>query len=96
MKTISKNEIIRLAQLAKLRLHPDEVEQFTEEINTILQYVTQLQDVDVSGLEPTIHIGKQTNVTRKDEIRDYKVSTEDLLKNAPNLQQNQFKVRRVL
>jgi aspartyl/glutamyl-tRNA(Asn/Gln) amidotransferase C subunit len=58
--------------------------------------VEKLNEVDVDGLEPTYQVTGLTNVTRPDEIKDYQAKPEDLLKNAPAVANNQFKVKRVL
>jgi aspartyl-tRNA(Asn)/glutamyl-tRNA(Gln) amidotransferase subunit C len=72
------------------------VEKFRGELSDILEYVEVLNNVDTSGLEPTSQVTGLKNVMRKDEARDYGYKTEDLLKNAPAVKDNQFKVRRVL
>jgi aspartyl-tRNA(Asn)/glutamyl-tRNA(Gln) amidotransferase subunit C len=55
-----------------------------------------LNTVDVTGLEPTYQVTGLKNVMRADEIKPYQAKPKDLLKNAPTVQDNQFKVRRVL
>lgn len=85
-----------MAQLAKLELTEDEVEQFTREISSILGYVEQLQAVDVKGLEPTNQVTGLQNVMRPDEVKDYGATPAELLKNAPAAEKNQFRVKRVI
>lgn len=95
MAQLSREEVLKLAQLAKLELSEDELEQFSREISEILGYVEQLQRVNIAGLEPTYQVTGLKNVTRPDEVKDYGVTPKELLKNAPALQQNQFKVKRI-
>jgi len=85
-----------LAALSKLKLSYDEIERLRGELSEILDYVNLLEKVDVSGLEPTYQVSGLKNVYRSDEIKDYGYKTEDLLRNAPAVQDNQFKVKRVL
>jgi aspartyl-tRNA(Asn)/glutamyl-tRNA(Gln) amidotransferase subunit C len=96
MSKLSRDDVLKLARLSRLKLSDEEVEKFREELSSILEYVEVLNKVDTTGLEPTSQVTGLKNVMRKDEVRDYGYSPEDLLKNAPSTQENQFKVRRVL
>ncbi len=96
MAKLTREDVLKLARLARLELSDDEVEEFRAELSEILQYVEQLQDVDVDGLKPTNQVTGLTDVTRPDEIRDYGYKTEELLKNVPAVKDNQIKVKRML
>jgi aspartyl-tRNA(Asn)/glutamyl-tRNA(Gln) amidotransferase subunit C len=96
MSKLSRDDVLKLARLSRLKLSEEEVEKFRGELSDILEYVEVLNNVDTSGLEPTSQVTGLKNVMRKDETRDYGYKTEDLLKNAPAVKDNQFKVRRVL
>lgn len=87
---------MKLAQLARLELTDEEVEQYRSELSDILQYVEQLGSADVEGLEPTQQVTGLTNVMRKDEIRNYGYQPADLLKNVPSVKDNQIKTKRIL
>jgi aspartyl-tRNA(Asn)/glutamyl-tRNA(Gln) amidotransferase subunit C len=96
MSKLSRDDVLKLAALSKLRLSDEEVEKMQSELSEILSYVEILNNVDVSGLEPTYQVSGLKNIYRPDEIKDYGYKTEDLLKNAPATQDGQFKVKRVL
>lgn len=96
MTKFSAVDIRKLAKLSRLQLTDDEVARFQDELSAILGYVEQLQDVDVAGLEPTSQVTGLVNVVRADEVVDYGVSQEELLKNAPAREANQFKVKRMI
>jgi aspartyl-tRNA(Asn)/glutamyl-tRNA(Gln) amidotransferase subunit C len=96
MSKLSRDDILKLASLSKLRLSDEEIESLRDELSEILNYVEQLNKVDTSDLKPTYQVTGLTNVTRPDEVVDYGYKTDELLKNAPALQDNQFKVIRVL
>jgi aspartyl-tRNA(Asn)/glutamyl-tRNA(Gln) amidotransferase subunit C len=96
MAKLTRDDVLKLARLAKLELSDDEVVTFQEEMSAILGYFDLLQSVDVSGLEPTYQVTGLSNVMRKDVVRDYGVSQKDLLKNVPALEAGQIKVKRVL
>lgn len=96
MSKLSRDDVLKLAALSKLRLSDEEVERLRSELSEILNYVDMLNEVDVSGLEPTYQVTGLTNITRPDEIKDYGYKTKDLLSNAPATMDSQFKVKRVL
>lgn len=96
MAKLTRDDVLKLAQLARLELSEDEIKEFSEELTEILQYVEQLQSVDVKGLKPTNQVTGLTNVTRPDEVRDYGYEAGDLLKNVPAVKDNQIKVKRML
>ena len=85
-----------MAQLARLGLTDEEVDEFSKELTAILEYVEQLADADVSGLQPTSQVTGLTNVTRKDEVKQYGYEPLDLLKNVPATQDNLIKVKRMI
>jgi aspartyl-tRNA(Asn)/glutamyl-tRNA(Gln) amidotransferase subunit C len=96
MVTLKRDDIIKLANLARLDLSEAEITEFIGELSEILQYVEQLQDVDVTGLSPTNQVTGLTNVTRSDEIVDYGYAPKELLKNVPAVQDELIKVKRIL
>lgn len=96
MAKLKRDDILKLANLARLDLSDAEIEEFALELSDILQYVEQLQSVDVSGLQPTNQVTGLTNVTRPDEIVDYGYEPKELLKNVPAVQDDQIKVKRIL
>jgi aspartyl-tRNA(Asn)/glutamyl-tRNA(Gln) amidotransferase subunit C len=96
MAKLSREDVLKLAQLARLELSDDEVKEFSEELSEILQYVEQLQDVDVAGLEPTNQVNGLTNVMREDKEWDYGYKPEELLNNLPAVKDGQIKVKRML
>lgn len=96
MAKLSKEDILKLAHLAGLRLSDEEVVRYQPEISAILDYVEQLKSVDLTGIEPTDQVTKLVNVMRPDKVEDYGVSRDELLKNAPATESGHFKVKRVL
>lgn len=96
MAKLSRDDVLKLARLSRLRLSDDEIKQFQAEISEILGYVEQLSSVDTKGLEPTTQVTGLTNVMRRDEVIDYETTQDALLKNAPAVEKKQFKVKRVL
>jgi aspartyl-tRNA(Asn)/glutamyl-tRNA(Gln) amidotransferase subunit C len=96
MTKLTRDDVLHLAQLARISLSEDEVEEFSDELSAILQYVEQLTDVDVKGLQPTNQVTGLTNVTRDDAIKSYGYEPAALLKNVPTVQNDQIKVKRMI
>jgi aspartyl-tRNA(Asn)/glutamyl-tRNA(Gln) amidotransferase subunit C len=96
MAKLNREDVLKLARLARLDLSDEEVVQFADEIGTILQYVEQLNEVDLADLKPTNQVTGLTNVMRPDEVVDYQAQPEDLLKNAPSRDGSYIKVKRML
>ncbi len=96
MAKLTREDVLKLARLAKLDLDEPEVEKLRAEMSDILQFVEQLQDADVEGLEPTHQVTGLINVTRPDKVIDYGYKAEKLLENVPELKDHQIKVKRML
>lgn len=96
MTTISVSDVQKLAKLSALDVSDDDAVLLAGELTHILGYVEQLNSVDTTGIEPTYQVNGLSTVTRPDEIINYGVSQAELLKNAPDIQDSQVKVPRVL
>jgi len=96
MAKLTREDVVKLASLARISLSDDEVTEFANELSAILQYVEQLSNVDVSGLQPTNQVTGLTNVMRTDDVKDYGYQPLDLLKNVPKTQDNMLKVKRMI
>ncbi len=96
MARLSKDDVLKLARLARLELSEEEVSEYFTELNAILEYVEQLQGEDTSDLKPTNQVTGLINVTREDKTIDYGYPVLDLLKNVPFKEQDQIKVRRMV
>jgi aspartyl-tRNA(Asn)/glutamyl-tRNA(Gln) amidotransferase subunit C len=71
-----------VAHLARLSLSPEEEQTIGKQLGNILSYIEKLNEVDVTGVEPTAHAFPLVNVTRADEVRP-SITNEDALRNAP-------------
>ena len=77
-------------------MNDDEVSEFAGELSEILRYVEQLSGVDVTGLKPTNQVTGLTNVMREDTEINYGYEPSELLKNVPQTEKNQLKVKRMI
>jgi aspartyl-tRNA(Asn)/glutamyl-tRNA(Gln) amidotransferase subunit C len=93
--SLSITEVAKVAVLARLRVNPDELETFTGQLNTIVDYVAQLQELDTTGVEPLAHGVEVRNVFR-DDMRGPALDREKALVNAPERNEVSFLVPAVL
>jgi aspartyl-tRNA(Asn)/glutamyl-tRNA(Gln) amidotransferase subunit C len=96
MAELNREDVLKLAQLARLDLSDEEVGEFSHELTDILRYVEQLGSVDVKGLKPTQQVTGLVNVMREDEVKGYGYKPAELLKNVPEVQDNQIKAKRMV
>ncbi len=89
-------DVRRLARLARLELSEVEAESYRAQLDEILNYVEQLDSVEVDGLEPTAQVTGLKSVTRPDEIVDLGTSRDSLLMNAPKTRDGYIEVQRVI
>ena len=93
---LSPEDVLRIAELARLELTPDEVTLFTRQLADILEYVEQIRGLDTTGVEPTSHA-----INRPYDRADVLVASlnrQEALANAPDaaLETGLFKVPRVI
>ena len=97
--TITRAEIFKIADLARLHFSEEELVAFTAQFQRILDYVEQLKQVDVTGIEPTSHVsltaGFEKHIFREDETRP-SLPVEESLANAPDPGAGHFRVPKVL
>ena len=84
-----------MAELARLRFSGEELSRMAEELETILEYVRKLDELDTSGVEPLSHVHEYGSVVREDESAPG-LSREDALRGAPDTDGRHFRVPRVI
>ncbi|WP_165226649.1 Asp-tRNA(Asn)/Glu-tRNA(Gln) amidotransferase subunit GatC [Aquisphaera insulae] len=93
--SLSIEDVAKVAILARLRVSPDELSMFTGQLNSIMDYVNQLQGLDTADVEPLAHGVEVRNVFRED-VRGEALPRESALANAPKRNQDSFLVPAVL
>lgn len=93
---ISRDDVLHLAQLSNLQLTDDEIAALQTDLDSILEYVKQLGELDTAGVEPTYQVIDLQNVTRNDEVQPNPAGREELLARAPDQEKHQIKVPKVL
>jgi aspartyl-tRNA(Asn)/glutamyl-tRNA(Gln) amidotransferase subunit C len=96
---VTKEDVLKIAALAKLHFDENETEAFAGQFQRILDYIGTLKGVDVAGVEPTSHVSLtqdfEKHIFREDEVRP-SLTVEEALANAPDAGQGHFKVPKVL
>lgn len=92
---IDREQVRKVAHLARLDMNAEEEEQFTTQLGSILEYFEQLSELDVSDVEPTTRAIDVSNVTRPDEMEAYP-NREAILTGAPDREEDFFKVPQIL
>ncbi len=95
MSRISKDQVKYVANLARLAITEDEAEKFTKQLDAIITFAEQLNELDTENVEPTSHVLEIKNVLREDVSKEG-LPREEVLKNAPEEQDGQFKVPAIL
>lgn len=94
---LTKQEIEHVAKLARLELTEEEINKYGEQLSAVLSYIDQLSEVDTAGVEPTAQVTGLENVWREDEVEVWdETQTRNALELAPELEDGQIKVKRIL
>jgi aspartyl-tRNA(Asn)/glutamyl-tRNA(Gln) amidotransferase subunit C len=96
MTQITPDEVRHLAQLSSLQLDDTEAESLRVDLENILGYITQLSELNTDGVEPTYQVTDLENVWRADEVDDYGTGRDELIALAPDAENEQIKVPKVL
>ncbi len=92
---IDREQVHKVAHLARLELTEAEEEQFTRELGSILEYIEQLQELDTENVPPTTRAIDMSNITRPDQLEPYQ-NREGLLQNSPEQDGDYFRVPKIL
>lgn len=92
---LNREEVQSVALLAQLRLMPEELEQFTHQLQNILQYMEKLSELDTSGIEPFTHALDVSNIFREDIVTNTP-NTDAILANAPAKSKTFFRVPKII
>ena len=92
---ITKDEVLYVADLARLELDDTAIEKYADQIDTILEYVDQLKAIDTEGVRPTSHAIFLTNAFREDEEQTH-LDRDKALANAPEKEEGNFVVPKII
>lgn len=92
---LSKGEVEHVAELARIELTDAEKEKFQKQLSEVLDYIEKLNEANTDNTEPTSHTAGLENITREDEVKEFK-NTKEILSQAPDSEDGQFRVKKVL
>lgn len=99
MVAISRNEVLKIAELSRLHFSEEELDAFTVQFQHLLDYIEQLKQVDVAAVEPTSHVSLteefEKHIFREDEVKP-SLPVEESLANAPDPGSGHFRVPKVI
>ncbi|ESU31705.1 glutamyl-tRNA amidotransferase subunit C [Bacillus sp. 17376] len=91
MSRISEEQVKHVAHLARLAITEEEAQMLTDQLDKIITYAEQLNELNTDNVEPTAHVLEIKNVMREDRAKEG-LPREKVLKNAPEHQDGQIKV----
>jgi aspartyl-tRNA(Asn)/glutamyl-tRNA(Gln) amidotransferase subunit C len=94
--SITREDVLHLAKLSSISLSEEQVEPLMKDLDGIVNYFSQLDELDTDGVEPTYQCFEMENVWREDEIEEFEANREDLLALTVESEDNQIKVPKVL
>ncbi len=92
---LSKEEVVKLAKLARIHLAGKDVEKFQKDISTVLEYIDELKKVDVSGAQEVFEVTGLVNVQRDDKIV-VADNHQEIFSQAPEMKDGFYKVKAIL
>lgn len=93
--SVSKEELLHIADLASLELKEEEIQDYLNNFQEIIDFSNVINNAPVEDLDITIGINESKNRFRKDEVKEFQ-DTEALLANGQNIEQNMFKLPKVV
>ena len=95
MAEITKEAVLKTADLARLAISEEEAEMYSEQLSSFLTFTEKLNEIDTTDVEPTTRGIDLKNVLRQDEPKQI-ITKEEALKNAPEVEDGQFKVPAIM
>jgi aspartyl-tRNA(Asn)/glutamyl-tRNA(Gln) amidotransferase subunit C len=92
---ITREQVLRVAELARLKINEDEVETFTKQLGSILEFVEQLKTLDTSNVEPTCFLEPSHDPLR-DDVEKPSLPRDEALANGPKVKNGFFAVPKVI
>ncbi len=93
--SLTREEVLKVARLAKLEFKDEEIQEFQVQLNNILGYIDILDEVGTDGVEPLIQINEGIGKMREDEVRK-SLTEEEALRNAPQTESGTIIVPKVV
>jgi aspartyl-tRNA(Asn)/glutamyl-tRNA(Gln) amidotransferase subunit C len=92
---VNDSLVDKLAHLSRLKFNDTDKQEIKKDLQRMIGFVEKLNELNLDGVEPLLHMSKEVNVLRDDEIKG-SVSREEALKNAPQHDEQFFQVPKVI
>jgi len=92
---ITKDEVKHISLLSRLLFSDEEIEVFSKDLNSILEYVSKISELNTDDVEPTSHVVPLMNVMRDDVVKP-SLNIDKVLQNAPDKEDECFKVPKII
>jgi aspartyl-tRNA(Asn)/glutamyl-tRNA(Gln) amidotransferase subunit C len=93
---IKREDILHLAKLSDFSMSDSEIDNIGKDLENIISYISELDELDTDGVEPTYQVFEMENIWRDDEIKAQDALRDDLLALSKDVEDNQIKVPKVL
>ena len=94
--SITREDVLHLAELSSISLDESQIEPLIKDLDNIVNYFSQLDELNTENVEPTYQCFDMQNVWREDNIVDFEAKREDLLALTTESEDNQIEVPKVL
>lgn len=94
--SISVDDVRYVAKLSMLQFEEEELVQFTKEFNRIIEYVDQLNDLDLADVEPLYHPIESSKATLREDVLGESITHNEVFRNTPDHEDGFFKVPKVI
>jgi len=94
--SITREELLHLSKMSSLSFSETELEDLEKDLGNILDYISQLDELDTENVELTYQVGEMQNIWRDDEVEKFEVGRDDLLAMATETRDHQIKVPKIL
>jgi aspartyl-tRNA(Asn)/glutamyl-tRNA(Gln) amidotransferase subunit C len=97
MTKLTFDDVMHVAKLAKIDIDESEIQKYTSQLSTVIDYFSELNEVDTSQVEPTTQTTGLENVTRPDIVtEDHSLTQDEVLTGTENVYNGYFKVKGIL
>ena len=94
--SVDKSTVVRIAQLAKIKVPEEDLKTLAEELSRIIEWVDQLNEVNTDGVEPMASTVGQTELSQREDVVSDGGCAEDVLLNSPETKNGYFVVPKVV
>lgn len=96
MAKLTRADVMHVAELAKLDLTDAEIAKFLPQLSSIIAFISQLNEVDTTGIEPTSQTTGLTDILREDVVKPSSIDQDGALSGTDNIYNGLFKVKAIL